>query len=603
MASSSVQTAGWNLSSSSSSEAYNMNPINVCGEGTSTTVDRGGGEGGSGDGCFGNSSFIFPFGGGGTTTMGSATASGGTSSNNNNDHIHHHHNNGQSSSLLYMTNNNIKSSSIMTATASSTARYDSLTSTSSSSDDDDPLASQLQLNVDGGGGGEVDGNADVLLYMSNLNDTNNNANDNDDDNGQYDIDNVFDDDSEDDNDDENDDDDFDKMMAAGDGHDDDDNDVHQLFLEDSNEVSPHPLHHQQASSATPTSRQNAGTTTAAATTTPWDWFTLPFKTSISTSTTNAAAAAAAAPPLNGIVSSPMMFTKNVPNNVDGDGILEPTPIIEDQNHHHRVDASTTTTTTTTDIGQIDEIVEALNKLTFEQREDVFDDLHGINRRSRHGRNSTHTKSYGKLKGGDGIEENEENDDIEEDPDMIQHCLREFDKHLTKQFWQSKRKVGSNDDDSSAASNSPLDAFKLAIEQDSSYIRDVDFRLAFLRADEYDPKLASDRLINFLHQKLLLFGRDKLTKDITLTDLNEQDISCLTCGMMQVLPLKDRSGRTIVVALPALETTQNIPSYDNMVSTHHLDSTFVLVSFACKWPCRCSPTPTFRYLCLCGLQSL
>ena len=42
-----------------------------------------------------------------------------------------------------------------------------------------------------------------------------------------------------------------------------------------------------------------------------------------------------------------------------------------------------------------------------------------------------------------------------------------------------------------------------------------------------------------------FGQDRLTKDITLDDLDEEDIDLLRSGLFHIQNEKDRSGRFIV----------------------------------------------------------
>jgi hypothetical protein len=73
----------------------------------------------------------------------------------------------------------------------------------------------------------------------------------------------------------------------------------------------------------------------------------------------------------------------------------------------------------------------------------------------------------------------------------------------------------------------------------------DFQLMFLRSEYFDARKAARRLVDHFQLKLVLFGIEKLVTDITLDDLPEDALDCMNCGNIQILPAKDRSGRTIV----------------------------------------------------------
>eukprot|EP00526_Cylindrotheca_closterium_P026840 CAMPEP_0113629714 /NCGR_PEP_ID=MMETSP0017_2-20120614/15428_1 /TAXON_ID=2856 /ORGANISM="Cylindrotheca closterium" /LENGTH=51 /DNA_ID=CAMNT_0000540129 /DNA_START=15 /DNA_END=167 /DNA_ORIENTATION=+ /assembly_acc=CAM_ASM_000147 len=49
---------------------------------------------------------------------------------------------------------------------------------------------------------------------------------------------------------------------------------------------------------------------------------------------------------------------------------------------------------------------------------------------------------------------------------------------------------------------------------------------FLRGNRYDTKAAANQMLKFFETKQDLFGTEKLTKDITIEDLDEDDIACL-----------------------------------------------------------------------------
>ena len=80
---------------------------------------------------------------------------------------------------------------------------------------------------------------------------------------------------------------------------------------------------------------------------------------------------------------------------------------------------------------------------------------------------------------------------------------------------------------------------------------------FLRAENYNPYNAASRMVRFFDEKCELFGADKLTKDITLDDLDPDDIAALENGFFQLLPEKDCAGRKVFCVFPKLKVIRTI----------------------------------------------
>jgi hypothetical protein len=78
-------------------------------------------------------------------------------------------------------------------------------------------------------------------------------------------------------------------------------------------------------------------------------------------------------------------------------------------------------------------------------------------------------------------------------------------------------------------------------------RDPAFRLMFLRADDFDPYKAVQRMVRHFDQKCNLFGKEKIGRDIRLKDLSPDDMESLACGSLQFLPRTDRAGRLVFVS--------------------------------------------------------
>mmetsp|Transcript_31706 Transcript_31706/g.76747 ORF Transcript_31706/g.76747 Transcript_31706/m.76747 type:complete len:459 (-) Transcript_31706:30-1406(-) len=151
--------------------------------------------------------------------------------------------------------------------------------------------------------------------------------------------------------------------------------------------------------------------------------------------------------------------------------------------------------------EVDDLLcQALNGLTFEERQEQQEILHGVEAT------------------------------IAEEAGFIEALLQELDGHL--------RNIKSRS------------VYEMAESMDPGYVSARAFRVMFLRRNRYGSKAAADQMLKFFEVKLELFGKSKLVKDIAIDDLDEDDIACLKTGWIQ-LPGKDRSGRQISLNLPGL----------------------------------------------------
>lgn len=120
-------------------------------------------------------------------------------------------------------------------------------------------------------------------------------------------------------------------------------------------------------------------------------------------------------------------------------------------------------------------------------------------------------------------------DIEESPQLIARSLRELEADIE--------------------SISQKEAFDLAKSMDPSYVESSQLRLRFLRGTGFKAKPAAEKLTRFFEIKREFFGNRKLVKDIQQIDLDQRDIAYLYSGHLQLLPLKDNSGRLVIVIYP------------------------------------------------------
>ena len=203
---------------------------------------------------------------------------------------------------------------------------------------------------------------------------------------------------------------------------------------------------------------------------------------------------------------------------------------------------------------INEISEALNQLSFDQRQDAYHDVHGIIRDNDNDIMMDDDDLDGSFGGGRLPKE---------DPEMIRQRLRELEQYLLKAVYYTSTSSSSSSQSSSSVSGGAA-ALKLAVEQNPSYVQDKDFRLMFLRSEDYNAKLAATRVMNFFETKRELFGEEKLTKDITLDDLDDDDMYALKSGGFQILPIPDRSGRRIIYGPAKLERFRTGASFVSFV---------------------------------------
>jgi hypothetical protein len=156
------------------------------------------------------------------------------------------------------------------------------------------------------------------------------------------------------------------------------------------------------------------------------------------------------------------------------------------------------------------IAREMNRMSLEEREKALADVHGI----------------GEVE--------------EEDGAFVSSCLEELEIHLQTIKQET--------------------AYALAEAMSRHYVSAQNFRMLFLRADRYAPKDAAERMVRFFELKKSLFGAEKLVKDITLDDLDEDDMDTLGTGCVQVSPLTDMTGRPIFVVLLKLRRYKLVENY-------------------------------------------
>jgi lipopolysaccharide biosynthesis regulator YciM len=124
--------------------------------------------------------------------------------------------------------------------------------------------------------------------------------------------------------------------------------------------------------------------------------------------------------------------------------------------------------------------------------------------------------------------------MDEEPSFVRAKMEEMDTELSK-----------------LTNNKGKEAYMQAESQNKEYVSCDKFRLKFLRAEMFNAKLAAGLMVRFFDEKEKLFGADKLTKEIKLWDLDEDDRKFLQSGVNQILPQRDPAGRRIITWMPMM----------------------------------------------------
>lgn len=178
------------------------------------------------------------------------------------------------------------------------------------------------------------------------------------------------------------------------------------------------------------------------------------------------------------------------------------------------------------------IAETLGKLSLEEREKSYEDVHGVSH------------------------------PIPETPDFVQESLRDM---------QSKLEMIE-----------PKEAYERAKIMSEEYVMNEAFRIGFLRAEVFDANGAAHRMVRHFEIKSELFGNDKLVEPILQTDLPEPVQRLLAAGSLQLLPSRDSLGRIVLTSIPACHESMMLGDYyvsfRHRIPTFHIDQTHNLNAF-------------------------
>jgi hypothetical protein len=95
------------------------------------------------------------------------------------------------------------------------------------------------------------------------------------------------------------------------------------------------------------------------------------------------------------------------------------------------------------------------------------------------------------------------------------------------------------------------AYDEASNNATSFVNSVSYRLAYLRAERFDPKKAAARMVLRLELLSQYFGSVALQRRITFHDLPEEAQMVVRSGSLQLLPGRDRAGRKLMMRIGTL----------------------------------------------------
>ena len=148
------------------------------------------------------------------------------------------------------------------------------------------------------------------------------------------------------------------------------------------------------------------------------------------------------------------------------------------------------------------------------------------------------------------------DPIEETPVMISEALKDFERLLLT--TEHSTPPGKN-------VSSPIDAYLMAKSVDKNFAEDPKLRLQFIRATGYKIEESIKRYLKHFTEKLDLFGREKLCKEILWNDLGKLDQESVMSGAQHVLRERDLAGRAVICIFPVPLPHMTDPSVDFMES--------------------------------------
>ena len=164
------------------------------------------------------------------------------------------------------------------------------------------------------------------------------------------------------------------------------------------------------------------------------------------------------------------------------------------------------------------LAQELNELSVQEREAVFDEVHGVAK------------------------------PLEETLELIQESFLNLKRELARIPKKSRK------------------AYDRAVFLKPSLECDDKFKLMFLRAERFDASAAAWRMVGYFNSKLELFGEEKLVKKLNMDDLSETDKAAGHSGSFHIFPQRDQAGRGVFMLIFKNTDLQNFVAHVSVVTT-------------------------------------
>lgn len=148
------------------------------------------------------------------------------------------------------------------------------------------------------------------------------------------------------------------------------------------------------------------------------------------------------------------------------------------------------------------VAKSYNEIPYEERNKLLNDLHGVG------------------------------EEFVETPQVVRDRLDDMEKELNMIPDKS--------------------AYDLACSMSPDFVHNTSLRIMFLRAEGFDAKRSASRMVLHFQDKLELFGRDLLTREILLSDLTDSEAGYFRQGRQQPLLQRDRGGRLLLFVMRQLQ---------------------------------------------------
>jgi len=196
------------------------------------------------------------------------------------------------------------------------------------------------------------------------------------------------------------------------------------------------------------------------------------------------------------------------------------------------------------------LAKELNKLTFQEREHINEEIHGIEL------DQKYISSVQQQ--GDGSGGGETLHIIEETPEMLQEAVQGVQQELTRLLQEHH----NSKQNSTTTTNTTVDVTAFvrsqvlygAIPDTGTFLNETEFRIIILRVFQFDCHKAAIKLCDYATVVYEALGDVGLQRRMRLADFTPDELLCVRLGFNQVLPGRDRAGRRAYIHFAHDETS-------------------------------------------------